>query len=81
MDFPKKGKFSKQVKKHRKIKCDDSSTMYDPPNIGRVPPSERTFFKNQYAKTPKDRRKQGEGDLNKELRTDTYIYGTYLRSK
>lgn len=76
--FPKKGQNSKQAKKQRQIKAVEGN-MYEPADIGKIPPSERTFFKNNYSKVAKDRNNQG--DLAAEVRTSTYMYGTYLRSK
>ena len=78
--FPKKGKMSK-VKETPKGEAHVLKSMYDAAPVGSVPPGERTIESNQYAKMPKDRSKQGKGDLAAETRTETYIYDTYLRSR
>tara|TARA_R110002167_G_scaffold52967_3_gene152349 strand:+ start:167 stop:334 length:168 start_codon:yes stop_codon:yes gene_type:complete len=55
--------------------------MYDAADVGSIPPSYRTIDCNQYAKEASERSRQGKGDEKNEIRTETYIYGTYLRSR
>ena len=77
--FAKKGKMSKMHGKEQPVKIVNVPSMYEPADIGAISPSERNFENNQYAKTPKQRKKQGMGDVLAEMRTKTYNLGKYWR--
>lgn len=76
--FAKKGKQSK-CKATTDVVKEWKGGMYEAPDIGVIPPSDRTIMKNNYCKDPKKRKDQG--DVAAELRTESYVMGTYLRSK
>ena len=79
--FPKSGQVSKIRSESASIKDLRLGSMYDAADVGSIPPSYRTIDCNQYAKEASERSRQGKGDEKNEIRTETYIYGTYLRSR
>ena len=77
MDYAKKGQMSSQKKSQRQLKS-VTHKLGEPPAIGKVPPSERTPYTNNYAKVAKDRKNKGDVRKN-EKNTDSYANDTYLR--
>jgi len=52
-------------------------SMYDKAPVGPVPIANRTYRNNNYKKTGSN----DAGDVSAALRTETYIFDTYMKSK
>ena len=77
-NFNKSKQASSMAKSNLQIKC-VYPKFGEAADIGSVPPSERTIDNNEYSKVASLRRK--DRDTGWEQRTETYINGTYLRSR